>query len=218
MDIHKPKPWHGGREFLKEFGTIVLGVLVALGAEQTVEWLHRQAEVREARDTLRAEIAQDMGKAHFNQRRETCDRPVLQKWAAWADGGPRPPVGSTALVELTSTSWDVVKAGPVAAMSLKEKLAFAQFYARVADYNTMAERERTTAIRLGEHYGLKKLSAEQADSLSKAAIAETTIESVMAQMADGIQSVGAETGARMAPAPPKAAADLEDYCRRVGVN
>jgi hypothetical protein len=37
MDIHKPKPWHGWREFGKELGTIVLGVLIALGAEQAVE-------------------------------------------------------------------------------------------------------------------------------------------------------------------------------------
>jgi hypothetical protein len=218
MDIHKPKPWHGLREFAKEFGTIVLGVLVALGAEQAVESLHRQAEVREARDTLRAEIAEDMGRAHSNQRREICGQSILRKWAAWADGGPRPPIGSTAFLELTSTNWDVVKAGPVSAMPLKEKLAFARFYGRVADYNTMAERERTTSIRLGEHYALKKLSADQADSLAKAALAETAIESVMAQMADDIQSAGARTGARMEPAPPQAAAELEAFCRRAGAS
>ena len=31
MDIHKPKPWHGFREFLKEYAIIVVGVLTALG-------------------------------------------------------------------------------------------------------------------------------------------------------------------------------------------
>lgn len=36
MDIHKPKPWHGPREFLKEYLIIVVGVLTALAAEQTV--------------------------------------------------------------------------------------------------------------------------------------------------------------------------------------
>jgi len=40
MDIHKPKPWRGWPEFLKEIGTIVIGVLIALAAEQAVEWLH----------------------------------------------------------------------------------------------------------------------------------------------------------------------------------
>jgi len=40
MDLHKPKPWHGLREFLKEYVIIVVGVLTALGGEQAVEWLH----------------------------------------------------------------------------------------------------------------------------------------------------------------------------------
>lgn len=40
MDIHKPKPWHGVREFLKEYVIIAVGVLTALAAEQAVEWLH----------------------------------------------------------------------------------------------------------------------------------------------------------------------------------
>jgi hypothetical protein len=50
MDIHKPRPWQGWREFGKELATIVLGVLIALGAEQTVETLRleRQAEALDA--------------------------------------------------------------------------------------------------------------------------------------------------------------------------
>ena len=55
MDIHKPKPWHGVREFLKEYVIIVVGVLTALGAEQAVEWLHWRHEVASARQTLRPE-------------------------------------------------------------------------------------------------------------------------------------------------------------------
>ena len=34
MEIHKPKPWHGFREFLKEYLIIVVGVLTALAGEQ----------------------------------------------------------------------------------------------------------------------------------------------------------------------------------------
>jgi hypothetical protein len=33
MDLHKPRPWHSLREFLKEYLIIVVGVLTALGAE-----------------------------------------------------------------------------------------------------------------------------------------------------------------------------------------
>jgi hypothetical protein len=57
MDIHKPKSWHGWRDFLKEFVTIVLGVSVALAAEQGVEWWRWHNEVVAAREVLHEEIA-----------------------------------------------------------------------------------------------------------------------------------------------------------------
>jgi len=57
MDIHKPKPIHTRRDFLKEVGTIVLGVSIALAAEQAVEYFHWRNEVAVARKELRAEIA-----------------------------------------------------------------------------------------------------------------------------------------------------------------
>ena len=58
MEIHhKPKPVHSWREFLKEYAIIVLGVLTALGAEQAVEWLHWQSEVKTARQSIFAEMA-----------------------------------------------------------------------------------------------------------------------------------------------------------------
>lgn len=37
MEIHKPKAAHSWREFLVEIGTIVCGILIALGLEQVVE-------------------------------------------------------------------------------------------------------------------------------------------------------------------------------------
>jgi hypothetical protein len=55
MDIHKPKPWHGVREFLKEYSIIVAGVLTALAAEQAAEALHHQAQAHEMTAKLRAE-------------------------------------------------------------------------------------------------------------------------------------------------------------------
>jgi hypothetical protein len=55
MEIHKPKPWRGVREFLKEIGTIVIGVLIALAAEQAVEALHWRHVVEQERANLRGE-------------------------------------------------------------------------------------------------------------------------------------------------------------------
>ena len=52
MEFHKPKPIRNWREFLKEFGTIVLGVSVALAAEQAVEWWHWRGQVAETRTMI----------------------------------------------------------------------------------------------------------------------------------------------------------------------
>ncbi|MDB5495131.1 MAG: hypothetical protein JWP86_2468 [Phenylobacterium sp.] len=57
MEIHRPTPFHGGREFAKEVGIIVLGVLIALGAEQTVQALHHRDEVRHGEEALRDNFA-----------------------------------------------------------------------------------------------------------------------------------------------------------------
>jgi hypothetical protein len=61
MDIHKPKPWHNVREFLKEYVIIVVGVLTALGAEQLVETLHWRHRVAETRVQLNQELGADAG-------------------------------------------------------------------------------------------------------------------------------------------------------------
>jgi hypothetical protein len=56
MEIHKPKPVHNWREFLSEIGVVVIGVCIAIGLEQSVEWLHWQSEVAIARKSLLAEV------------------------------------------------------------------------------------------------------------------------------------------------------------------
>lgn len=63
MDIHKPKAAHSLREFLIEIGTIICGIIIALGLEQlvlTIEWSRKVAETREA---LGLEMAENLGKA-----------------------------------------------------------------------------------------------------------------------------------------------------------
>jgi len=56
MHLHLPKPLHGWREFVGEVGIIVLGVLIALGAEQVIENLHWRNEVNQTREALDAEL------------------------------------------------------------------------------------------------------------------------------------------------------------------
>lgn len=66
MHIHLPKPLHGWREFLAEVGIIVLGVLIALGAEQlqllqTVDQLRVHNEMIEGVSGQLLRRIQDLG-------------------------------------------------------------------------------------------------------------------------------------------------------------
>ena len=61
------KPLRGWREFAGEVGIIVLGVLIALGAQQLAVNLHDRAEAREGRESIRAEIEVNMATARNAQ-------------------------------------------------------------------------------------------------------------------------------------------------------
>src|SRR5947209_7732613 len=60
MHFHLPKPLHGWRQFTGEVGIIVLGILIALGAEQLVASVHQRQVAAQARENVRAEAALDM--------------------------------------------------------------------------------------------------------------------------------------------------------------
>src|SRR6202008_84615 len=94
MDIHKPKPWHGAREFLKEYATIVVGVLTALGAEQAVAALHHHIAAGEAREAIRSEIAGALGQMVLRMRWDDCTQARLGETAAliadWSETRPVP--------------------------------------------------------------------------------------------------------------------------------
>ncbi len=89
MDIHTPKPWHGVREFLKEYAIIVVGVLTALAAEQLVSSLDWQAKLREARQGLSEELAENLGKSEVRIRVAPCIDQRLDALAVIVDQAAR---------------------------------------------------------------------------------------------------------------------------------
>jgi len=52
MHFHLPKPLHGWRAFAGEIGIIVVGVLIALSAEQFAEFVNDRAQVRHGEEAL----------------------------------------------------------------------------------------------------------------------------------------------------------------------
>jgi hypothetical protein len=59
MHVHLPKPVHGWRAFFGEISVIVLGVLIALALEQSVEALNWSRKVAQAEVRLAADLKDD---------------------------------------------------------------------------------------------------------------------------------------------------------------
>ena len=63
---------HGWRAFAGEVAIIVLGVMIALGAEQVVEDWHWRNEVMDAQRALDREAAYDLGAVKKRQQEIPC--------------------------------------------------------------------------------------------------------------------------------------------------
>ena len=60
LDVHPPHHTpHTWRDFLLHIATIVIGLLIAIGLEQTVEYFHHRHQVKETRAALRIEREQN---------------------------------------------------------------------------------------------------------------------------------------------------------------
>jgi hypothetical protein len=57
MEVHPPhKPIHSVKEFMIHLLAITIGLLIALGLESSVEWLHHRHQARDARENIYQEI------------------------------------------------------------------------------------------------------------------------------------------------------------------
>jgi hypothetical protein len=71
IDIHPPEePIHGWKTYLLHMSTIVLGLLIAIGLEQSVEAIHISHERQELRDSLRHESQNALADATQTEQTE----------------------------------------------------------------------------------------------------------------------------------------------------
>jgi hypothetical protein len=147
MHIHKPKLWQGGREFLKEYLIIVVGVLTALALEQTVEALRWAHEIGEGRKALGREIAYDLGALNYiSSDEDPCLGQYLDALQRWADGAGSRPAGAIrrpVFYTLRTSTWDVVNSGQVVAhFPIDQKERFAMVYASILNERDTIADER----------------------------------------------------------------------------
>lgn len=134
MHLKLPKPLHGWREFLGEVGIIVLGVLIALGAQQVVEELSDRADERAFRETIDHEIGLNLFTYHVRARQFACDKTRdadLKSWLDHARSGEKVralwPAGPFVLTPYRS-AWDNRDAEVFRRLPLKVRQKYAEFY------------------------------------------------------------------------------------------
>jgi hypothetical protein len=135
MDIHKPKPVHSWREFFSEISVVVVGIAIALAAEQAIEGLHKQTERAALRHDLKTESRQILADARKcevqtdNDLRWLNIRILQVQDTVWRGRplAPRRPVNEPTCASPDIPIWRSAKAGGQTALLSKGELnAFAE--------------------------------------------------------------------------------------------
>lgn len=176
MRFTLPKPLRGWRAFAGEVGIIVLGVLIALAAQELVENWREREEAREARALIRDELATYLGRLDSWQSVNHCITRRLGEVQALLDkaqdGGPieRPNwIGRPQFWTLLKVRWDAAAQSGRAALIPSEELAeYGLMYDWMANaYDSMLiEQADWARLRTLEH--LDSLTPETAFELNAA--------------------------------------------------
>jgi len=149
MRFRLPKPLRGWREFGGEVGVIVLGVLIALGAQQVVEGINEREAVAQLRSALRAELADDRARWEDMRASDPCTLQRLDTLDRWVGTAPaearlvRP--YHLLLWNMHSSAWDIAKTSPAAGnIPLDERLRFGDLYGAVDNWRAISPRSAST--------------------------------------------------------------------------
>lgn len=211
-----PTPIHGWRIFIGEVGVIVLGVLLALGAQQSVEDIQMRREVATFRETINREIALNLYGYQARTRQAPCLAKRLGELNDWLkkarSGQPVPPLrGSTPFaVSPYRSAWDNRNAEVFAKLPADIRTRYAEFYDEMTNNSrlTQLENERWGALAPYTEPGPISLADRRMISPALGSIA--SLNGLILGNLQLSQDIGKYLGVRPI-APDGVAADVERY-------
>ena len=175
MHVRLPKPLHGWRAFAGEVGIIVLGVLIALGAQQVAEGVQERGEARDADRAIRGELQLNMAKLRSRAEKKACvDARIAELQAlidsAEAGGGTiKTPnwVGRPQFWTMQMARWQAVSQAGRAALLPPDDLAlYGSMYAYMTNVNAAMAQEQNDWAQLRSLEHVQRLTPEMAFQLN----------------------------------------------------
>jgi hypothetical protein len=203
MDIHKPKAAHSWREFLVEIGTIICGILIALGLEQVIERVHEGTLRQEAREAIRGEIGRNLT---IFQRRDAIQSCIDDRLKALegllvsttlGEPLPRPLwVGRPQVWPVSESRWSAqASGGRTALLAADEQARYGEVYASFHELDDAERIEQLAWAHLRELETLPTLDAQTRarliEALHEARYANFRIKIAGAQARDRARAAGA---------------------------
>ena len=168
MDIHKPKPWHGLREFGKEYAIIVVGVLTALAGEQLVEAAHNHAQVAELRKALDQELAWNIATMKQSADDLDCAGRRLEELDRWSEtlrsSRPLPlkrDIPTPAYLIFRTSVWRSASTGTLDHMPLDARLDYARFYDGIENNMRIRDQVKAGWRDLADFQGARELTGSE---------------------------------------------------------
>ena len=205
MHFHLPKPLHGWREFAGEVGIIVVGVLIALGAEQVVEGVHERSLRTEARAAINDEISQNLDAFRRRAEVQQCINARLLQVEDLITSTPlgttlpRPLwIGRPQVWSVNNSRWSAATSGArTALLSPKEQGDYAEVYSGFRDFDEAQDIEQLAWARLRTLETLPSLDAVSRwnliEALHEARYANFRILIATAQTRDLARGIGLKT-------------------------
>jgi len=203
MDIHKAKPWQGGREFLKEIGTIVIGVLIALAGEQAVQSLHGSQQANEGESVLKEAFAREVTNAALREAQEACVAERLATLSSIVQRGTEtgrlPPIGvigHPSFTPWTVGAWEALVADQtVSHLSRSKAIAFTAIVQQTRYLSGLSDREEDQWSLLDSMVGPgRRLSDVEAQQLRVTLAAASDSNLLMSRTSANLRDAVKRTG------------------------
>ena len=147
MEIHQPGAIYSWRDFVKEVGTIIVGVLIALAGEEAVQALQWRHEVSIVQDSLDDELSDALFAAEERIQITGCQHQTLDRLDDLADESCGTLVVRNAPVSRNrvwgSAAWDAaVASGAVGHMDHDRRNAYATLFSFVRLFRELNLRQQ----------------------------------------------------------------------------